>query len=925
MLASSFSLFPVPSQAVRRGPFLGLLALYVMFQGLIGYRVWDTVGRYDSGIVVHLHGFGEQRVAPSTPEAEDTLNALRLRAVNGDKAQAASLPIRLVAINGEAIDTLGDPLVQAFERLVHVGPGQENSFVLLPGDGPPVEVVIPCARVLLSSMELACQCAAAALLGLIYVALGFFVWWKRPSDLAAPRLFIFTLLIAMMLVSMSASWAPGPPLSRAVLMLVTQTSRYMAGPVLLSLCLAFTGYHRRPFLRGCLRVFYASGLLSCCALWAGVAWGWPGWGPHFNSLHDLWVLIALWPLVMSVSLKASRAPNPVGLRRRARVLGAACLLSFTLPSISGVLRVDIPWPLIFTMLGVFPALVAYATVRLGAFDLRLVIGQGLLYVLLSVSVLLGYLGLAYVGVSTLEQGDNPWLVGVAMAVFVVVLSLGQLRVQRFIDRLVFRGRYVYAEALADASAHLARARRNDEILATAGGALMGAMRLGRAGVVTRDGDGKLRYAALGHLPDPVTSEPYPGLPMVFAIGEFAPIERTWLTGQAASAHDQQVTSQQVHLDGAQAAPQEEAGFWPYYGIEWIIPLHLGRQEQVAEPMRGLLLLGPKQNGRPFDGEDRKLIRTLANQMAVALDNAEAFEEIERLKDSLEVQVERRTEELSKALADLERTQGQLIESAKQALLGRLVAGIVHEMNSPLGALRSSVDTVARVLNRMEGVLEQEQGPQRTRSVAKLAVTAQGLQAVLLESSARIEGLLGSLKRFVALDEGPTRLFDVCEGIDGALTLLGHRIGTSIKVEKHYEDGRPQIRCHPARLNQVFLNVIENAIQALNGAGELRIHVHRGEGETGVEIRVSDSGCGMSAEMVDKLFEYGFTTKNGRVGLRVSLPANWATVQELGGEMAVESRPGEGTLVTLRLPAPMALTAGTGAQPSSCGSTTLGRS
>src|SRR6185295_19846424 len=139
------------------------------------------------------------------------------------------------------------------------------------------------------------------------------------------------------------------------------------------------------------------------------------------------------------------------------------------------------------------------------------------------------------------------------------------------------------------------------------------------------------------------------------------------------------------------------------------PLTLGNGSREARVV-GLLLLGPKPQGKPLDSADERLVLTLAHQLAVALENAAAFDEIRSLKDGLERQVEERTRALSDALSDLKRAQGQLIESEKQAMLGRLVAGVAHEINTPLGALRSSVDTLQRITTASRSAQEDLREP-----------------------------------------------------------------------------------------------------------------------------------------------------------------------------------------------------------------------
>jgi signal transduction histidine kinase len=240
----------------------------------------------------------------------------------------------------------------------------------------------------------------------------------------------------------------------------------------------------------------------------------------------------------------------------------------------------------------------------------------------------------------------------------------------------------------------------------------------------------------------------------------------------------------------------------------------------------------------------------------------------------------------------------------QALLGRVVAGIVHEVNSPLGSLRSSVDTTERLLARLSGYLaaHAEAGDAQAKRLLSAVDSGAGLLSVMQQSGERINGLIASLKRFVNLDEVELRPLDVREGIDSALTLLSPLLGSRIEVQRSYPDTPPVVKCYPARLNQVFLNVIENAAHAIEGAspGQVRIGVRNGDGR--VQIEVADNGRGIEPERMETLLSVGFTTKAGRVRMRLGLPGNRRTIEELGGQLTIDSQPGQGTTVRIALPA-----------------------
>jgi signal transduction histidine kinase len=141
---------------------------------------------------------------------------------------------------------------------------------------------------------------------------------------------------------------------------------------------------------------------------------------------------------------------------------------------------------------------------------------------------------------------------------------------------------------------------------------------------------------------------------------------------------------------------------------------------------------------------------------------------------------------------------------------------------------------------------------------------------------------------------------VRDGLDGALTLLSPALEPRIKVTRRYPEHAPRVECDPARLNQVFLSVLENAVTACYEGGDIAIEVTRQNGH--VEIAVRDTGCGIEAERLASLFDVGFTRKQGRVAMRLGLPSSKRAIEELGGSIAVTSEVGRGTTVSIALPA-----------------------
>lgn len=270
---------------------------------------------------------------------------------------------------------------------------------------------------------------------------------------------------------------------------------------------------------------------------------------------------------------------------------------------------------------------------------------------------------------------------------------------------------------------------------------------------------------------------------------------------------------------------------------------------------------------------------------------------EHLKDhahELERQVEARTR-------DLRDSQAQLVQQEKMAALGKLVAGVAHEMNTPIGTITSNSDTLARSLAKMRQIVMEDPLCEPVREHAKLKQVLDILEEISRINklaSGRIVGIVSSLRNFARLDEAEFKLADLHEGIESTLTLVRHEIKNKAEVIKEYGD-IPQIRCHPNQINQVFMNLLVNSAQAIDGRGEIRIRTFR-QGDI-VNVQFSDTGKGIPPANLSRIFDPGFTTKGVGVGTGLGLSICFKIVQDHGGKIDVESEVGKGSTFTIRLP------------------------
>ena len=252
-------------------------------------------------------------------------------------------------------------------------------------------------------------------------------------------------------------------------------------------------------------------------------------------------------------------------------------------------------------------------------------------------------------------------------------------------------------------------------------------------------------------------------------------------------------------------------------------------------------------------------------------------------------------QLEQTNRELRDTQAQLVQSEKMAALGNLVAGVAHEINTPIASIYSNADIGHRALELLKSSLPASTDDKKLRkALTALEQTCQTNQL----ASERISKIVQSLRNFARLDEAEEKQVDLHEGIDSTLRLLQHKLKKGINVVKRYGD-LSQICCFPNQLNQVFMNLLVNAIHAVEGEGTITIITGQENGQA--VLRFADNGVGIAAEQLDQIFDPGYTTKGVGVGTGLGLAICYRIMQQHGGRIEVTSKIGEGTEFTLRLP------------------------
>lgn len=336
-----------------------------------------------------------------------------------------------------------------------------------------------------------------------------------------------------------------------------------------------------------------------------------------------------------------------------------------------------------------------------------------------------------------------------------------------------------------------------------------------------------------------------------------------------------------------------------YKIKSVICVPLSSKDKLI----GTIYLDTTQAEHFFKPEDLSFLEGFANLAAIAIENARSYQEIEKLNTNLEGKVEKRTEqlkdkneELVKAYDELKDTQMQLLRSEKMASLGMLVAGIAHEINTPLAAINSNTDMFIRSFGKLRIKLGSPDAD--LKDALTTICVMENLANVNLTACQRLDGIVKTLKNFARLDEEDFKLVDIHEGLDSTLELTAHLSRNRIKVIKEYGN-IPKIKCFANQLNQVFMNLIVNACQAIERNGTITIRTRASHSQLHVDI--SDTGMGIDLKHLAKIFDPGFTTKGVGVGTGLGLSISYKIMQEHAGSIDVKSKKGKGTTFTVTIP------------------------
>jgi signal transduction histidine kinase len=393
------------------------------------------------------------------------------------------------------------------------------------------------------------------------------------------------------------------------------------------------------------------------------------------------------------------------------------------------------------------------------------------------------------------------------------------------------------------------------------------------------------------------------------------------TGKALLINDTETTTEPLHLPTARSL-----------NVRSVIMVPL----RVKGRIFGVLAVVASERDR-FTDADVELLTAVANHVALAVDRAESFKTIEELTRGLEDKVRVRTEqlrtaneELAAAYRDLQATQMQLIQREKMASVGQLVAGVAHELNNPIGFVSSNVTTLEEFVKRLRAMLDVYRAvplPAADRerveaqwTTLKVDYALKYLDSMIFgirEGAERTRKIVRDLRVFARSDDDVWQPVDLHEELESSLTLLNHLLKDRVAVRRKLGE-LPSVECVRSQIDQVFLNLLANAAQAIAGEGEIVIETRQEDGFAVVTI--SDTGSGIAPDVLGRIFDPFFTTKPVGQGTGLGLSISYEIVKKHRGEIRASSPAGGGAVFCVRLPVARAVCAWATSPPSSSSTT-----
>jgi len=574
----------------------------------------------------------------------------------------------------------------------------------------------------------------------------------------------------------------------------------------------------------------------------------------FDSLHNRYFRSFFWITILfsvaSIFLNSRREPNPINQRKVQWIIGGVLMGGFpflvlwSAPQIFNLSPLIPEWAA-YPFLILAPAFITVAILKYRLFDIEIVLSRSLVYS--AVIIILAGVYLLSVGALSLLlfkqiSLQSPLLSVLAAILIAMLFNPLKTKVQIFVNKKFFRISYDRFRSLQACKKELEVCNDQNQILSVLGAHF-------QKSIPTKD-----------------------QMFLINSHNQWESLDRGWKMDRTLqqwldSKKPEFFTELLINIRQLDKIELDLPAVTAELPSPWVIMIPIGGEV--------LWFLGQKKSGSRFWKEDLELASHMASGASL---------EWEKFRLILQKQRE-----------------AERIQTAKMESLRRLVAGTSHELNNPIGVIASSTDVSLKAIDKITKGLDMgspKASLLKTTDLLRILKLLEDANRSCKLAADKVAKIVVNLRRFVRLDEGERQMADIHEGLDSVLALIEPEIENQIDIQKNYGPV-PKIYCSPSGLNQVFMYVLKNAVEAIEGRGEIQIRTYV-ESQS-LKIQIRDTGIGIQQANLNKIFDPGFTTKGVKVGVGLGLPISYHIIKEHNGSIDVASQLGKGSTITITLP------------------------
>ena len=588
---------------------------------------------------------------------------------------------------------------------------------------------------------------------------------------------------------------------------------------------------------------------------------------YINTVTWMYVVLSTFIFPASSLMTYLHPPSALA-KQRAQIILLGCIFGLLIPALAvagiTVFNINLPYNLMALPVVIFPLSIAYAIVKHKLFDIDVILEKALTYGLLTGTVVaLSALTIFAFNVVFARYGGwrNPAFFVVLSAFLVIALNPLKNRIQDFVDLTFFRKKYDYKRTVEEVSYAMTSLLSLDKIVDKIISIIESTMFASPVLVYIYNQDTGAYEAYVKDGSD-------------IPAGAAEPMREDSALVRELNQQKKELFREDLISDDRYKHDSEELlDEFDRFTASLFVPVFFKRQ------LIGFIVLGDKKSKLSYTSRDVNLLRILANQSAIAIENALAFKLVEDYAKKLE-----------KTNVELKDMQTQLVHAEKMSAIGQLAAGVAHEIRNPLNIIEGARYYLSTYLVNHEN-----------------AETVGEYLDYIKQEIDRTNRLIDSLLKFSKAEPPYFEKVDINAVLENVVILVRKQLSDNdVKLTTKLDPGIPMIMADPNQLWQVFINVILNAIQAMPNGGTLAIETTLGYSDSGpapsrnVCITFEDTGVGIANEDITRIFDPFFTKKDMGTGLGLSIA--YKIIEKHSGRIIVSSEKDKGTVFTIELPA-----------------------